>query len=146
MKKSGNQESCWELIKEVYRGLESEWNSIGKKYFQFPRTLPIAQRDVEILDSYEGKAIFSVSANGRVGTIRLPLLLPLASSETGIELTVERNQYLYDSIENCSRVEVKDSQAKAIILEEASYYFSGVKPLDEVVKIIADRIGTKISE
>ena len=147
MKKSKNQEACWEVIKEVYRGIESEWNSIeGKNYFALPRTLPIAQRDVEILNSYEEKAIFSVSASGGIGTRRLPLSLPIAPSEIGVELTVERNQYLYDSIENYSRVEVKDPEAKAIILEEASYYFSGVKPLDEVVKIIADRIETKISE
>lgn len=147
MKTCKYPEECWKLIKEAYRGIEDEWNSIeGKSYFAFPLLLPMTVNDIEILNSYEGGVIFSVSQNGGVGVRRMPLDIPIYPGEVGIELTAERNQYLFGSINNYSRVAVKDPIAKAIILEEASYYFAGVKSLDETVRIITDRIETKISE
>ena len=148
MKKSKEQEACWELIKEVYRVLDSQWENIDRvKAIYFPHSLlPTTWHDIDELNKFSEKVFFRISDSGDVALNRLPQTFPLLQNQTMLIFNGDDAQYLYDSIENYSRVAVKDPEAKAIILEEASYYFSGVKPLDEVVKIIADRIETKISE
>ena len=148
MKKSKEQEACWELIKEVYRVLDSQWENIDRvKAIYFPHSLlPTTWHDIDELNKFSEKVFFRISDSGDVGLNRIKYDPMLAPNQTMLVFNGDDAQYLYDSIENYSRVAVKDPEAKAIILEEASYYFSGVKPLDEVVKIIADRIETKISE
>ena len=48
--------------------------------------------------------------------------------------------------ENTDMVYIYEPSACGIILEDASMYFAGEKTLDEVMKLITDRINTMIEE
>ena len=49
-------------------------------------------------------------------------------------------------LETADSVYINDPTVTAIILEDASVYFAGTKTLDEAVKLIEDRITTKMAE
>lgn len=63
-----------------------------------------------------------------------------------IKMSQSDKDALMSLIESADSVCVSDSIALSIILEEAAYYFSGTKSLDETVKVIQNRIETKIWE
>lgn len=49
-------------------------------------------------------------------------------------------------INNAGRIQPDDPTSLSIILEEASAYFSGIRSAEETVKLISDRVGTRIEE
>ena len=49
-------------------------------------------------------------------------------------------------LETADSVYINDPTVTVIILEDASAYFAGTKTLDEAVKLIEDRITTKMAE
>ncbi|MBQ8509908.1 MAG: extracellular solute-binding protein [Clostridia bacterium] len=61
-------------------------------------------------------------------------------------LTQAQVDKLMSLITGATQVMREDTDLNAIITEEASYYFSGQKSLDETVKLIQDRAGRYINE
>ena len=53
---------------------------------------------------------------------------------------------LLDILENAKVCYTTDAESISIIEEEASYYFSGTKNLDEVLKLIKNRVETRLAE
>ena len=53
---------------------------------------------------------------------------------------------LLDILESAKICYATDAESIAIIEEEASYYFSGTKSLDEVLKLIKNRVETRLAE
>ena len=53
---------------------------------------------------------------------------------------------LLDILESAKVCYTTDAESIAIIEEEASYYFSGTKSLDEVLKLIKNRVETRLAE
>ncbi len=145
-KSCDHPEIAWELIKEVFVELENEW-SFGNQKLPLPTTiLPATHNSVDVMNSYSGKALLIMNAKGYTGMRGKLSLTPIPSDGKAIEFTAENNQYLIDSIENYDRVIIRYYSISSMIKEEASYYFSGAKSLDEVVKIITDRVETLVSE
>ena len=98
------------------------------------------------LDRYGYDLAVDYPTSFRIPTKEENLGEPVTLSPTIAKLRGEDIELMTEQLTKTVRASVSDPESIAIILEEASYYFSGVKPLDEVVKIIADRIETKISE
>ena len=53
---------------------------------------------------------------------------------------------LLDILKNAKVCYTTDAESISIIEEEASYYFSGTKNLDEVLKLIKNRVETRLAE
>ena len=148
---SKNQKGAWQFIGEVFRSLDSIWalsEHLPKKlpFMSMPPTCKALSELRLTLDRYGYDLAVDYPTSFRIPTKEENLGEPVTLSPTIAKLRGEDIELMTEQLTKTVRASVSDPESIAIILEEASYYFSGVKPLDEVVKIIADRIETKISE
>ena len=63
-----------------------------------------------------------------------------------VQMSSDDAKALMKLLETADRAYITDPVITAIILEDASACFAGTKTIDETVKLISDRVSTRIAE
>lgn len=140
--KTKHPDGAWEVVKEMLASIESEWQLSSIPNLIMPTTYGCFDKLYEVCDKTK------VKINELLVTPSMTYIDDEYSSTSGKYYVFNKEccDFLLDSLINFKHIAIHDLQVKNIILEEASYYFGDVKPLDEIVDIISDRLQTMISE
>jgi len=171
-KRSDVAEGAWEFI-ELYLDEQTEkWKDAKSRTsfdyvsaLTFPATYAAFDAMVENLSQYTHFFNFGmVEGDGKLleqGKYSMTsMITPAADDEAGQKqladtklkfalaytVTEEDVKALYSLVEGITTAYMSDPAAMNIILEDANDYFIGRKSLDEVVKLIRNRVGILVSE
>lgn len=152
---SKHKNEAWNIIRQLFKGMEDlNLSEDSFSYCEF--CLPITDTAIDnaaktvddfnvsyqshsrILYSFDNCDIESNSTYKKNSNNQVKSSSVIKSSEALTELR--------ELLSTMKRKSVQDSRITSIIREEASYYFSGTKSLEETMKIIENRIDTLISE
>ena len=154
---SGHHELAWKLIRHFIKIKENDLKDTFE--ISYDQYYPCTYRGMEIAFETIDKCVFEMGGNyyrspGSSAESFSPIMacnkeyedMKADPTRKFIKMSQSDKDALMSLIENADSVCVSDSIALSIILEEAAYYFSGTKSLDETVKVIQNRIETKIWE
>ena len=154
---SKNQEMAWKLLSHMLdcqaeRYLTCEEQYLVKGSNAFPASYSGINALFERLSMmqflFDGG--YSKSSNGKeyyginINAFELSEEEPMKTD--CIAYSDDDKAALLDILENAKVCYTTDAESIAIIEEEASYYFSGAKSLDEVLKLIKNRVETRLAE
>lgn len=166
IKQSGSQELAWNLIKYFIRMKEDGIaNTSDPKGINQLNNFPCTYNGIEQLIGLARSCRFVIRSGGVyedpvtkeesfINSINVAAL-PEDESERYNKATVEGYEIYFDDgdesalyalFENATRAYISDSATRAIILEEASSYFAGVKSLEETLKLIQSRLEIRLNE
>ena len=157
LKSSKNQDMAWKLLRHMLdcqadkysdceeKELVSGKNALPATYSGINALFDRLERvqfliNGEYYKANNGKETFSISINA------LPLGKDESQRADSIVYSEDDRAALLNILENASVSYTTDSESIAIICEEASYYFSGTKGLDEVLKLVKSRIEIRLAE
>ncbi len=89
---------------------------------------------------------FPISYESRITRSEEQLAQYRLNGKYYVFLSEKSEAFLRGLLENCTNAVSTDDASLSIIKEEASAYFSGAKSVDEIVKLIVDRVTTRINE
>lgn len=146
LKNCENKDKGWEIIRDTIINVEKAWLTIPNNASLPTSILPTTYTALDAMNNNSGKYNAGINSHSTINFYSVFSQINPSESLTYIEFTKENNEYLTNSIENYSRTIMQLGELNSIIKEEASYYFSNTKSLDEVIKIITDRVETYLSE
>ena len=156
LKSSKKQDMAWKLLRHMLDCQADKYSECeAKELVSSQNALPASYGGINALcerlkniqftfnggySQSNGKEYFTLSINaveiGEDGEVRSDCI---AYSDDDFAA-------LMNCLESAGGAYATDSESIAIILEEASYYFSGTKNLDEVLKLIRNRIEIRLAE
>ena len=166
IKQSGSQELAWNLIKYFIRMKEDGIASTSEpKDINRLNNFPCTYNGIEQLIGLARSCRFVIRSGGvyedpvtkeesYINSINVTAL-PEDESERYNKATAEGYEIYFDDgdasalyalFENATRAYISDSATRAIIIEEASSYFAGVKSLEETLKLIQSRLEIRLAE
>ncbi|MBQ8510391.1 MAG: hypothetical protein IJ493_10850 [Clostridia bacterium] len=167
------KEGAWEFIKACLDEQAGQWDSYTKwssydtmtsqyfpathealdslieaaSYFEFNITVRLTTNPTTKAESY------GIGTSTNLPRENLSEVERQAIEETNrkngtkvIRMTEDDAADLRELLDSINATYIRDNDTVSIILEDASAYFAGVKTLDEVVKLIENRVSTRISE
>ena len=171
-KQSKFAEGAWEFIQDYLDRQAEKWESKADttsypntEAFYFPATYDVLDAMLDLTKEFE--FMFKINIRDIAGTNQEQVTYGIGTSRTPDpdnkfaveEYEKKKLQYdmsftvtdddvsaLYELLEGIQTAYIADADAEAIILEEASTYFSGAKSLDEVIKLIQNRVSRLVSE
>ena len=154
---SKNQEKAWQLLSHMLdcqaeRYSTCDEQDLVKGSNAFPATYSginaLFERISMMQFLFDGG--YSKSSNGKeyyginINAFELSEGEPMKTD--AIVYSDDDKAALLDILESAKVCYTTDAESIAIIEEEASYYFSGTKNLDEVLKLIKNRVETRLAE
>ncbi|MCI8388608.1 MAG: hypothetical protein HFE63_09110 [Clostridiales bacterium] len=156
-KQSNNQEFAWKLIRHFIAIKENSLNN--KQNYGTFSYFPCTYRGIDIVFENIGKCIIQMGGdyyrNAGDADDSFSIILsfnestPEFRAQVGnniVEVNESDKTALIELFENINTAYISDTIISSIIIEEASYYFSGVKNLDDTIKVITSRVEAKVFE